>query len=196
MGRERKAARDSPGVGRPSAEEEAGERASPSLQGWLICEDSARTARLAQIRDLREGSGRPQGPSRPTFPDSLGSMALLSVARADPATASRPPPPPAAWPENAVAATTLGTGTPGGEGAPAGRERGPEPAVPGQRGRRRSRSLERRAAGTRVAPSEPLYGSSLARGGGASWEARSRLGKRLPRLLLLREYGVPIGRSS
>lgn len=55
------------------------------------------------------GEGRPQGPSRPTFPDSLGSMALLSVARADPATASRPPPPPAAQPEGAAAATALGT---------------------------------------------------------------------------------------
>lgn len=108
----------------PSAEEEAaGERASPSLQGWLICGDSARTARLAgaQMRDLREGGGRPQGPSRPTFPDSLGSMAPLSVPRADPATASRPPPPPAARPEEAAAATTLVTGAPEGETAPAGR---------------------------------------------------------------------------
>lgn len=82
---------------RPSAEEEAaGERTSRPLQGWLICWDSARAARLSrgQIRDLREGSGRPHGHSRPTFPDSLGSMAPLSVARADPATASRPSPPP------------------------------------------------------------------------------------------------------
>lgn len=74
----------------------ASERASPSLQGWLICEDAARTARFTggQIRDLRGGGGRSQGPSRPTFPDSLGSMAPLSVAGADPATVSRPPLPP------------------------------------------------------------------------------------------------------
>lgn len=106
-------------------------------------------ARMAHLRGLRpyrpprrspgqgstrEGSGRPQGPSRPTFPDSLGSMALLEVARADPATASRPPPPPAAWPEDAAAATTLGTGAPGGQDAPAGRARGREPAPPRREG--------------------------------------------------------------
>lgn len=121
-----------PGAICPSAEEEAaGERASPPLQGWLIGGDSARTARLSavQTRDLRGESGRPQGPSRPTFPDSLGSMALLSVARADPATASRPPPPPAARPEEAAAATALDTGAPGGEGSPAGRERAPLPRL-------------------------------------------------------------------
>lgn len=110
----------------------AGERASPSLQGWLISGDSARTARLAgaQVRDLPEGRGRPQGPSRPTFPDSLGSMAPLAVAGADPATASSPPPPPAAWPEDAAAATTLGTRAPGGQGARTGREHGRELALP------------------------------------------------------------------
>lgn len=122
----RSSLRHARGEGRPSAEEEAaGERASPSLQGWLICGDSARTARLAgaQVRELREGSGRPQGPSRPTFPDSLGSIAPLAVAGADPATVSRPPPPPAAWTGDAAAATTLGTrgprraGHPDGEGA-------------------------------------------------------------------------------
>lgn len=90
-------------------------------------------ARLSrgQIRDLREGSGRPQGPSRPTFPDSLGSMAPLSVARADPATASRPSPPPAARPEEAAAATTLGITALGGEGSPAGKERVPLPRLGG-----------------------------------------------------------------
>lgn len=127
-----------PGQGRPSAEnEETGERASRSLQGWLICGDSARTARLAgaQVRDLREGSGRPQGPSRPTFPDSLGSMTLLAVARADPATASRPPPPPAAWPEDAAAATTLGTGAPRRAGRPGGEGARPGTGSPTSGGR-------------------------------------------------------------
>ena len=67
----REAAQDSrsspphpPGEGRPSVENEAaGERASRSLQGWLICGDSAHTARLAgaQVRDLHgRGVGDPR----------------------------------------------------------------------------------------------------------------------------------------
>lgn len=84
--------------------------------------DSARTARLAgaQVRHLPEGRGRPQGPSRPPFPDSLGSRAPLALAGADPATASSPPPPPAARPVNAAVATTLGTGAPGRRARTAG----------------------------------------------------------------------------
>lgn len=101
-----------------------GRGASPPLQGWLLGRDSALATRLAgaQIRDLRNGSGWPQGPSRPTFPDSLGSMAPFSVTWADPSPADRP--------EEGAAAATLGTGAPGvpgGAGSPAGREREPLP---------------------------------------------------------------------
>lgn len=42
----------------------------------------------AQVWDLQEGWGRPQRRSRPTSPDSLVFMALLSVACADPTTGS------------------------------------------------------------------------------------------------------------
>lgn len=68
------------------AKEAAGRRAgSLPLQGWLICEDSVGTARFAgvQIRDLREGAAT--GPLQAYLPHSPGSVALVSVARADPA---------------------------------------------------------------------------------------------------------------
>lgn len=91
---------------------QAGEQVSTPLQDWLIRRDSAFPTRLpaAQVWDLGEGRGLPQRRSRPTFPDSLVFMALLSVASAAPATGSKPPPPPAGWPEEAVAATTWATG--------------------------------------------------------------------------------------
>lgn len=136
------------------------------------------SARLAHLRGLRgyrpprrspgEGRGRPQGPSRPTFPYSPGSMALVSVAGADPATASRPPPTPVAQPEKAAAATTWGPGT--GRGGLLGWEGARAPPTSRGRGGRggqgnSSRNLQRFAAGTNVVLSGSLYGSRLARGG-------------------------------